>query len=51
MTKQAYWGDPSGGIHRMSGEQEVIATATSNCTTEEWLALCEIQPVMQPEHA
>jgi hypothetical protein len=26
----------------MSGEQEIIATITSECTEEEWKALCSI---------
>jgi hypothetical protein len=37
-----YWGDPSGNIRRMSGEQEIIATITSECTEEEFRALCSI---------
>jgi len=36
-----YWGDPSGNIRRISGEQEIIATITPDCT-EEWKALCSI---------
>ena len=37
-----YWGDPNGNVRRMSGEQEIIATITSECTEEEWKALCSI---------
>jgi hypothetical protein len=37
-----YWGDPSGNIRRMSGEQEIIATVTKECTEEEFKALCSI---------
>jgi hypothetical protein len=37
-----YWGDPSGNIRRMSGEQEIIATITGECTEEEFRALCSI---------
>jgi hypothetical protein len=37
-----YWGDPSGNIRRMSGEQEIIATVTGECTEEEFKALCSI---------
>ncbi len=42
MLEQEYWGDPSGNIRRMSGDQEIIATATSTCNSEEWNALCSI---------
>ena len=37
-----YWGDPNGNVRRMIGEQEIIATITSECTEEEWKALCSI---------
>ena len=26
LDPKGYWGDPSGNIRRMSGEQEIIAT-------------------------
>lgn len=37
-----YWGDPSGNIRRMTGEQEIIATITEECTEKEFRALCAI---------
>jgi hypothetical protein len=39
---ETYWGDPAGHIHRMSGEQEVIAVATDACTAAEYVALSNI---------
>ena len=36
----ALWGDPSGNIHRMGGDQEVIAISTEDCTDAEWLQMC-----------
>jgi hypothetical protein len=38
--KVKLWGDPNGNIHRMNGDQEIIATVTKACTEEEWLQLC-----------
>lgn len=40
-----YRGDPSGNIRRMSGEQEILATITGECTEEEFQALCSIGSV------
>jgi hypothetical protein len=40
---EEYWGDPSGNIRRMAGEQEIIATITNECTEAEWRALCAIK--------
>ena len=40
---EEYWGDPSGNLRRMSGEQEVIATVSPICTEQEWKALCSLQ--------
>lgn len=37
-----YWGDPSGAIHRMNGEQEIIAVVTPECTNQEYETLCSI---------
>ena len=43
LDPNGYWGDPSGNIRRMSGEQEIIATvATGECSEAEWRALCSI---------
>jgi hypothetical protein len=36
-----FWGDPSGNIRRISGEQEIVAKVTAECTREEWRALCD----------
>lgn len=44
---ETYWGDPSGGIRRMGGEQETIAVATNACTAEEFLALSNIMTNME----
>jgi hypothetical protein len=43
-----YWGDPSGNIRRMSGEQEIIATISPECTEEEWKTLCSIAEKLFP---
>lgn len=40
---ETYWGDPTGNIRRMSGEQEVVATVTPTYGLEEWNALCSIK--------
>lgn len=42
VLEAEYWGDPSGNIRRMSGEQEIIAIVTESCSNEEWSALCKI---------
>lgn len=39
---ETYWGDPSGAIHRASGEQKIIAVVTTECSSEEYLALSNI---------
>jgi hypothetical protein len=36
LDPNGYWGDPSGNIRRMSGEQEIIATITPECSEAEW---------------
>ena len=36
-----YWGDPSGNIKRMEGEQETIATVREVCTEKERLAMLD----------
>jgi hypothetical protein len=41
---KGYWGDPSGNVHRMSGEQEIIATVTPECSGAEFKALARIAP-------
>ena len=49
LDPKAYWGDPSGNIRRMSGEQEIIATITGECSEAEWKALYSIgEPKSQP---
>ncbi len=42
LDPRGYWGDPAGNIRRMSGEQEIIATVTGECSEAEWKALCSI---------
>jgi len=29
LDPKGYWGDPSGNIHRMSGEQEIIVAESA----------------------
>ena len=49
LDPKGYWGDPSGNIHRMSGEQEIIATVTGECSEAEWGALCNLaEPKSRP---
>jgi len=49
LDPKGYWGDPSGNIRRMSGEQEIIATVTGECSEAEWRALYSIgEPKSQP---
>jgi hypothetical protein len=48
MLEPEYWGDPAGNIHRMSGDQEIIATATPAANPEEWNALCSIGTAGHP---
>ena len=38
---KGYWGDPAGNLHRMSREQEIIATITPECSEAEWATLCK----------
>ena len=42
LDPKGYWGDPEGNIRRMSGEQEIIATVTGDCSEAEWKALCNL---------
>jgi hypothetical protein len=42
LDPKGYWGDPSGNIRRMSGEQEIVATVTGECSEAEWKALCNL---------
>ena len=52
VDPKGYWGDPSGNIHRMSGEQEIIATVTGECSEAEWRALYSIaEPKSQAAQA
>jgi hypothetical protein len=52
LDPKGYWGDGSGNIDRMSGEQEVIATVTKDCSEAEWRALCNLaEPKSQPAKA
>jgi hypothetical protein len=52
LDPRGYWGDPSGNIHRMSGEQKIIATVTGECSEAEWRALCNLaEPKSQPAQA
>jgi hypothetical protein len=49
LDPKGYWGDPSGNVRRMSGEQEIVATVTGECSEAEWKALCSIaEPKSQP---
>jgi hypothetical protein len=49
LDPKGYWGDPS-GKHRMSGEQEIIATVSGECSEAEWKVLCSIpEPKSQPQ--
>jgi hypothetical protein len=53
LDPKGYWGDPSGNIRRMSGEQEIIATVVSGvCSEAEWRAFCNLaEPKSQPPQA
>jgi hypothetical protein len=52
LDPKGYWGDPNGNIHRMSGEQEIIATVTGECSEAEWRALWSIaEPKSQTTQA
>jgi hypothetical protein len=43
LDPKGYWGDPTGKIRRMSGEQEIIATVVPDvCSEAEWKALGNI---------
>ena len=42
---ETYWGSPAGNIHRMSGDQEIVATVTESCTSEEWQMFCNVKLV------
>jgi hypothetical protein len=49
LDPKGYWSDASGNIHRMTGEQEIIATVTGECSEAEWRALYSIgDPKSQP---
>jgi hypothetical protein len=51
LDPKGYWGDPSGNIRRMSGEQEIIATVVSGVCSE-WRALCNVaEPKSRPAQA
>jgi hypothetical protein len=42
VLRSSDWGDPSGNIRLMSGEQEIIATTSEECSEAEWKALCNL---------
>jgi hypothetical protein len=42
LDPKGCWGDPSGNIHRMSGELEIIATISQGCAEAERKALCSL---------
>jgi hypothetical protein len=51
LDPKGCWEDPSGYIRRMSGEQEIIATVTGECSEAEWNALCRAMDNATREHA
>ena len=42
LDPKGYWCDATGNIRRMSGEQEIIAVATDECSKAEWREICRV---------
>jgi hypothetical protein len=51
LDPKGYWGDPSGNIRRRSGEQEIIAAVTKECSKTEWNELCRATNLMDKGRA
>jgi hypothetical protein len=47
IDPKGYWIDPDRNIRRMSGEQEVILSATEKCSAKEWERIREAIGLMQ----
>jgi hypothetical protein len=42
LEPKGNWFDPSGNLRRMSGEQDIIATVSPECSDAEWIALARL---------
>ena len=48
LDPKGYWADAARNIRRMSGEQEVVLTATEECSALEWSLFCQTLEALRP---